>query len=181
MLELETFHTSGFSQPAHGPVQHQPDHGQCADGAQHQRSHAAMAGRARHGVCGVRTELLQLQAVVANEERQGLHVADRLAHLDVQLQPTLRSQQRGTGRHERNPAAAAEARLVGLAVLQQLGVDAQAGVDQKQAVVDGGHLHRQRTRVEQHQRCSNRIGGDAVRPCKVVEGAVRNDAHGATG
>lgn len=33
LLELETFHNSGFPQPAHGPMQHQPGHGQRSDGA----------------------------------------------------------------------------------------------------------------------------------------------------
>ena len=68
------------------------------------------------------TELLQLQPVVADEERQGLHVAHRATHLDVHAQLALCAQQRRAGGHERHPAAAPEAGLVGLAVFQQIRV-----------------------------------------------------------
>ena len=46
-------------------------------------------------------ELLQLQPVVAHEERQSLHVTNRGAQFDVQTQPALRAQQRRTGRARR--------------------------------------------------------------------------------
>ena len=181
MVKLETLHPGGLAQPAHCAVQHQPEHGQCADGPQHQCGHAAVAGRARQGVGRVGTQLRQLQPVVAHKQRQGLHIAHRRTHLDVQAQPTLRTQQGGHRRHQRHPAAAAKAGFVGFTVLQQFRVQPQAGVDQKQPVVQGRHLHGAGVRIQQQPHRRSRIGGNAVCAGKVVEGAAGHDPHRATG
>jgi hypothetical protein len=138
-----------------------------------------VARRAGHGVRRIGAELRQLQPVVAHEKGQRLHVAHGCAHLDVQAQATLRAQQGGDAGHEGHPAASAKADLEGLAVLQQLRVDAQAGVHQEQPVIDGRHLHGARGRIQQQAGGFDRIGGDAVRPGKVVEGPVGDDAHRA--
>jgi hypothetical protein len=166
VLELEAFHPGGLAKPAHSPVQHQPDHRQRADGPQHQGGHAAVTRRAGDGVLRLGAELLQLQPVVAHEERQGLHVAHVAAHLDVHAQLSLRTQQRRAGRHERHPAAAPEAGLVGLAVLQQIRVEPEAGVDEEHALVDTGHLDRDRRRSQQQADRFGRVDGNAVRAAK---------------
>ncbi len=137
-----------------------------------------MAGRAGQGVLRLHTELLQLQPVVPHEECQGLHVANRATHLDVQSQPALCAQQRRTGRHERHPAAAAEAGFVGFAVVQQVGIEPEAGVDQEHAVVDAGHLNRRRRRTQQQADRFCWVSGNAMRAGEVIERALRHHPHG---
>lgn len=68
--------------------------------------------------------------------------------------------------------------LESLAVLQQLGVKAQAGIHQKHMVVDQPHLHRHR-RTGQQCSCGLRsIDGNAVSPRKVIESALRQHPQG---
>ena len=179
VLELEALHACSFTQSAHGAMQHQPDHRQRSDRPQHECSHAAIPRRTGDGVIRLRAELLQLQAVVAHEERQGLHVAHLVTHLDVQSQTALRTQQGCAGCHKSHPAAATESRLVGLPVLEQVGVEPEAGVDEEHSVVDTGHLNRRRHRTQQKVHRIGRVCGYAVRTGEVVERALRHHAHGA--
>ena len=89
-----------------------------------------------------RAELLQLQPVVAHKQGQGVHLALAALQFNLQLQALLRAQQRGQRGPDGHPLAAPEAVLPDFAVLEQVGVQAHAGVDQKQVFVDGRHLHR---------------------------------------
>ena len=179
-MELEAFHPGGLAQPAHGPVHQQPEHGQRANGPQHDGRHAPVARGAIKRVGGLGTQLRELQAVVAHKERQGLDIASCATHFNMQAQPALGAQQGGNGRHQRHPAAATKAGFVGLAVLQQFGVHPEAGIDQKQPLVDGRHLNGAGLRLQQPPRSGGRIGRDAVRAREVVERAVRNDSHRTT-
>lgn len=179
MLELEALHPCGFIQPAHGAVQHQADHRQGSDRPQHDRGHGAFARRTRQGVIGFRTELPELQAVVAHEERQGSYVACFATHLDVQSQTALRTQQGRAGCHECHPTAATKAGLVGFPVLQQVGIEPEAGVDKEHPFIDARHLNR---RWDRTQQVVDRIGwvcGYAVCAGKVVERTPWHHAHGA--
>lgn len=179
MLEFEGLDVCGSTQPVHGAMQHQADHRHRSDGPQHERGHAAVAWCAGHGVIGFRAELLQLQAVIAHEERQGLHVAQLATGLDVQSQVALRTQQSCTGCHERHPAAATGAGLVGFPVFQQFRIEPETGVDQEHAVVDAGHLNRCRHRTQDDAHRVGRVCGYAVRAGKVVESALWQHTHGA--
>ena len=179
MVELETLYALRFTERTHRPVQHQPDHRQGADGPQDQRGHTARAGRAGQSVLRLRTDLLQLQPVVAHEQGQGTYVANRTTHLDVQSQPALCAQQRRTGRDEGHPAAAAETGFVGFSVFQKLGIEPEAGVDQEHAVVDAGHLHRRRRRTQQQSDRFSLVGGNAMGASEVVERTLRHHPHGA--
>jgi hypothetical protein len=179
VLTLEAFDAGGLAQASHGAVQHQTDHRECADGTQHHRRHAAVAGRALDGVLRLGTELLQLQPVVAHEQGQGLHLAHRVGRLDAHPPPSSGAQQRGAARHERHPTAAAEADLVSLSVFQQVRVEAEAGIDQEEALVDARHLDRRRGGVQQLPHGLGRVLRDAVCAREVVERALGDHAHGA--
>ena len=69
---------------------------------------------------------------------------------------------------------AAQAGFEGLAILQQLRIEAQAGVDEEHLAVDEPDLHRLRPRLEQRSRRGLRVERDAVLARQVIERALRN-------
>ncbi|MDT4857075.1 hypothetical protein FQZ97_914870 [compost metagenome] len=74
---------------------------------------------------------------------------------------------------------AAEACLVALALLQQVGIQAHAGIHQEHAVVHQPHLHGPGLLREQHLQRLRRVARDAVGAAEIVEGALRQHAEGA--
>ncbi|OIQ64831.1 hypothetical protein GALL_536170 [mine drainage metagenome] len=80
---------------------------------------------------------------------------------------------------ERDKTTAAKTRLIGLAVLEHLRVETQARIDEKHAFVDQTHLYRHGHSTQHGLRRRGGIGRNAVRPGEVVEGAMRQHAHGA--
>ena len=109
----------------------------------------------------------------------GRHLACIGAQFNAKPQPTMRAEQCDQGRPERHQPAAAEARLVGLAVLEQFGVQAQTRVDQKDEFVDLTHLYRHRRTTQQGHRGLCHAGRNTMRPGEVVEGAQWQHPHGA--
>ena len=69
--------------------------------------------------------------------------------------------------------------LPGFPVLQQLGVQPQAGIDQERPVIDQSHLHSMRRGRQKHAHCLLRIFRYAVGAAEIIEGAMRQHAQRA--
>ena len=126
-----------------------------------------------------KTQLFQLQRVVADEQRGRAHAARAALHLDLQAQAAVAAQQRRHAGAEGHQPAAAEAALPAFALFQQARVQADAGIDQEHPVVDQPHLHRLHRRVQQQLHGLRGVLRNAVRAAEVVEGALRQHAEGA--
>src|SRR5688572_17895131 len=113
--------------------------------------------------------LLELQGVVADEQRWG---ADQLAFavvLDLEQQLTVLAKQRRKAGSERDRAVATEPGLVGFAILEDLRMQADPGVDEKRPLVHDADLHVRDASVDECPRGIARLTGDAVGARRVVE------------
>ncbi|KAG0929638.1 hypothetical protein G6F31_017279 [Rhizopus arrhizus] len=148
-----------------------------------QRQRADRARRHRHQAAAVQllgfdADVLELQLVVANHQRGRAQVAHPAFVLQLQPERARGAQQRDDARPQRHKPAAAEALLVGFAVFQQGGVQAQAGVHQEQPAIEVSHLHRLQMALQEAAQGDFGVLGDAVAASEVIERALGQDAEG---
>jgi hypothetical protein len=68
-----------------------------------------------------------------------------------------------------------------LALLEQLGVQADAGIHQEDALVDSPDLHRAHARAQQRVHGITQVFGNAVGAAEIIEGALGQHAEWAAG
>ena len=98
-------------------------------------------------------------------------------HADTQPQAAVATQQGHQPRAHGHEPAAAEFFLPGFAVFEQLGVQAEARVDEEHPLVDQPHLHRLCRLVQQHLHRRPDLGRNAVGAAEVVERALWQHAE----
>ncbi|MNV43380.1 hypothetical protein D3C71_1350910 [compost metagenome] len=160
------------AQPAEQAAQQQAIQRQRADRPRRHR-HQASAVQ----FLGLDADVFELQLVVADHQRGRTQIAR--ATLVFQLQPELarRAQQGNDARPQGHEAAAAEALLIGLAVFQQRGVQAQAGVHQEQPAVQVPDLHGLQMALQEAAQGDFGVLRDAVAAPEIIEGALGQDAE----
>ena len=152
-------------------MQQQAEHAEEADRAQRDRRQAALLERAGGA------DALHLQAVVADEQCRRAHPVRDVGVLEVQAQLAVRAQQGHEPCRKGDQPAASELALVGLAILEQLGVHAEARIDEEHTLVDEADLYWLRGAGQQHARRGGGVGRNAVRAAEVIEGALRQHAE----
>ena len=93
-------------------------------------------------------------------------------HLHLKPQLPARAYQRREARQKRHEAAAPELVLPGLAVFEQLRIEAQTGIDQKDAAVDLTHLHGGHPGPKQGGRGRAGVLRNTVDTAKIIERAL---------
>ena len=129
--------------------------------------------------------LLELQRVVANEQGLRANRPRRAAGVQLQAQRAVRGRQGLQRRPAGHQPAAPVFAFVSLAILQQLGIQTHAGVDDEGTGLvradDAAGLHRLDPGLEQGADGGFGVLRNAVRAAEIVKSALRDHAHGAAG
>ena len=128
--------------------------------------------------CGGDADVFELEFVVAHHQGGRPQAAGLAFVVEHQGQLARRAQQRDQSRPQGDQAAAAVLLFVGLAVFEQLRIQAQAGVDQEQPAVEQADPHRPGLALQETVQGRFRVLGNAVAAAEVIEGALGQDAEG---
>ena len=158
-------------------MQQQPEHSPAAHRQRRNRCQPPFADPTGGG--GLDADLFQLQPVVADKQSRRDDHRTLSIQVDLQRHPASPFEHRLDARQHRHPAVTAPLLLGGFPVLQQLRVQAQAGIDQKQAPVDFAHLHRLLSSQHQRSRRCFELLGNAVAATEKIEGSLWNDPQHA--
>src|SRR5690606_7979838 len=150
------------------PSQRKPQQSASPDRSHDDRSQATLL----HLLGFRHADPFQLQRIVADEERRRAHELVTLVMLDFEHELTITLQQgRKTG-PERDGAPAPVLASVSLAFLQKMRMQAEARVDEKDALVQRADLDRLDARCKQRSRRIADVERDRVRSAQIVEGAL---------
>ncbi|MCY1533881.1 hypothetical protein D9M68_692320 [compost metagenome] len=121
--------------------------------------------------------MFELELVVAHHQGRGPQAAGLALVIEQQGQLARRAQQRNQTRPQGHQTAAAILLFVGLAVFEQLRIQAQAGIDQERPAVEQADLNRPGLALQEAMQGRFRVLGDAVTAAEVVERALGQDAE----